>query len=105
MELDKERRIVIDDLRAQEDNLGQVTFRLFHSGMWREHPYRLDPLGTADSVAGFTRRKAAATLPSLLCDQEPYSRGGGGRGAQPCDCQVSALFAAASEQGSSSPRS
>jgi zinc protease len=56
-ELDKERRIVIDDIRAQEDNLGQVTFRLFHSGLWKQHPYRLDPLGTADSVAGFTRRK------------------------------------------------
>ena len=56
-ELDKERRIVIDDIRAQEDNLGQVTFRLFHSGMWKKHPYRLDPLGTTDSVAGFTRRR------------------------------------------------
>jgi zinc protease len=56
-ELDKERRIIIDDIRAQEDNLGQVAFRLFHSGLWKKHPYRLDPLGTADSVAGFTRRK------------------------------------------------
>jgi zinc protease len=56
-ELDKERRIVIDDIRAQEDNLGQVAFRLFHSGMWKKHPYRLDPLGTLESVAGFTRRK------------------------------------------------
>jgi len=56
-ELDKERRIVVDDIRAQEDNLGQVSFRLFHSGMWKKHPYRLDPLGTSDSVAGFTRRK------------------------------------------------
>jgi zinc protease len=25
--------------------------------MWKKHPYRLDPLGTPDSVAGFTRRK------------------------------------------------
>jgi zinc protease len=56
-ELDKERRIIIDDIRAQEDNLGQVAFRLFHSGMWKKHPYRLDPLGTLESVAGFTRRK------------------------------------------------
>lgn len=56
-ELDKERRIVLDDLRAQEDNLGQVAFRLFHSGMWKRHPFRMDPLGTPESVAGFTRRK------------------------------------------------
>ena len=56
-ELEKERRIVIDDLRAQEDNLGQVAFHLFHGAMWKKHPYRLDPLGTAQSVASFTRRK------------------------------------------------
>jgi len=30
--VDKERRIVIDDIRAQEDNLGQVSFRAFPFG-------------------------------------------------------------------------
>jgi zinc protease len=56
-ELDKERRIILDDLRAQEDNLGQVAFHLFHAAMWKKHPYRLDPLGTAESVASLGRRK------------------------------------------------
>jgi zinc protease len=56
-ELEKERRIILDDLRAQEDNLGQVAFHLFHGAMWKKHPYRLDPLGTADSVASLGRRK------------------------------------------------
>jgi len=56
-ELEKERRIVLDDIRAQEDNLGQVAFKLFHSAMWQKHPYRLDPMGTAQTVASFTRRK------------------------------------------------
>ena len=56
-ELDKERRIVLDDIHAQEDNLGQVAFKLFHSTMWQKHPYRLDPMGTVETVAGFTRRK------------------------------------------------
>ncbi len=56
-ELEKERRIVLDDIRAQEDNLGQVAFKLFHSAMWQKHPYRLDPMGTAETVASFTRRK------------------------------------------------
>jgi zinc protease len=56
-ELEKERRIILDDLRAQDDNLGQVAFHLFHAAMWKRHPYRLDPLGTAESVAGLTRRK------------------------------------------------
>ena len=56
-ELEKERRIVLDDIRAQEDNLGQVAFRLFHAAMWGKHPYRLDLMGTAQSVAGLSRRK------------------------------------------------
>ena len=56
-ELEKERRIVLDDIRSQEDNLGQVAFRLFHANIWKRHPYRLDSLGTPESVAGFTRRK------------------------------------------------
>ena len=56
-ELDKERRIVLDDIRSQEDNLGHVAFKLFHTAMWQKHPYRLDPMGTAQSVAGLTRRK------------------------------------------------
>jgi zinc protease len=56
-ELEKERRIVLDDLHAQEDNLAQVAFKMFHAAMWKKHPYRLDPMGTPETVAGFTRRK------------------------------------------------
>lgn len=56
-ELEKERRIILDDIRAQEDSLGQVAFKLFHSAIWQKHPYRLDPLGTAQSIGGLTRRK------------------------------------------------
>ncbi len=56
-ELEKERRIVLDDIRAQEDSLGQVAFKLFHGAIWQKHPYRLDPMGTTQSVASLTRRK------------------------------------------------
>lgn len=56
-ELEKERRIVLDDIRVQEDNLGQVVFKLFHAALWKKHPYRLDPLGTVESVSAITRRK------------------------------------------------
>jgi zinc protease len=56
-ELEKERRIILDDIRAQEDNLGQVAFKLFHSAIWQKHPYRLDPIGTPESIASLTRRK------------------------------------------------
>jgi zinc protease len=56
-ELEHERRVILDDIRAQEDNLGHMAFHLFQSTLWKKHPYRLDTLGTADSVAALTRRR------------------------------------------------
>lgn len=56
-EVDKERRHVLDEIHAQEDNLSVAVMRLFSETMYRKHPYRLDPLGTPASVGGFTRDK------------------------------------------------
>lgn len=56
-EIEKERKIILDDIRAQDDNLGHAAFRLFHAQMWRSHPYRLDVIGSADSVSGLSRRR------------------------------------------------
>lgn len=58
-ELDKERRQVLDELSAQEDNLTSVAFRLFSETLYRKHPYRLDALGSATSVRAFTRQALA----------------------------------------------
>src|SRR5262249_9432325 len=55
-ELEKERRQVLDELHAQEDNLSSVTFRLFSEALYKKHPYRFDVLGTATSVAGFSQK-------------------------------------------------
>src|SRR5262249_8532869 len=55
-ELEKERRQVLDELHAQEDNLSSVTFRLFAEALYKKHPYRFDVLGTATSVAGFNQK-------------------------------------------------
>jgi zinc protease len=56
-EIDHERRILLHQLRAEEDDGGETAMRLFESTLWKKHPYRLDPLGTADAVASLTRRK------------------------------------------------
>jgi zinc protease len=55
-ELEKERRQVLDELRTQEDNLSTVAFRLFSEALYKRHPYRMDVLGTAASVRGFSQR-------------------------------------------------
>jgi zinc protease len=56
-EIDHERRLILDDIHAQEDNLTHVAFRAFHGALWTKHPYRLDPLGTADSLTAMSRRR------------------------------------------------
>ncbi len=56
-EIDHERRLILDDLRAQGDNLTHVAFRTFHGALWTRHPYRLDPLGTAESLGALSRRR------------------------------------------------
>jgi zinc protease len=53
-EVEKEKRHVLDELHAQEDNLSSVTFRLFAETLYQKHPYRFDMLGSATSVAGLT---------------------------------------------------
>jgi zinc protease len=55
-ELEKERRQVLDELHAQEDNLSSVAFRLFAEHLYRKHPYRFDVLGTPASVRGLSQR-------------------------------------------------
>ena len=59
-EIAHERRLILEDIRAQEDNLTHVVFRAFHVALWTKHPYRLDPLGTSASLGGLTRRRLLA---------------------------------------------
>jgi zinc protease len=58
-ELERERRQVLEEIRTQEDNVSASAFRLFAQTLYREHPYRLDAIGTAESVAGLSRDKLA----------------------------------------------
>ncbi len=54
-EVDRERRQVLDDIRAQQDNLSAVALQLFSRTLFRAHPYRMDPLGTLESVSALRR--------------------------------------------------
>jgi zinc protease len=56
-ELEKERRHALEEIRTQTDNISSEAFRLFQQALYKKHPYRLDVLGTTDSVAGLTRRR------------------------------------------------
>ena len=59
-EVGRERTLQLDELHAREDNPAGVAFLLFAQTLYRRHPYRLDTLGTAESVAAFTPERLAA---------------------------------------------
>src|SRR5262249_2683228 len=59
-ELVRERRMLIEDQRAQAASPTQVAFRLFNEALYGDHPYARDALGSADAVARLSRGDLAA---------------------------------------------
>jgi zinc protease len=56
-EIEKERRQVLEEIRSQQDNVSAEAFRLFSQTLFKKHPYRLDVMGTPESVSAMTRRR------------------------------------------------
>nr|HEX4314180.1 pitrilysin family protein [Kofleriaceae bacterium] len=58
-ELAREKRLLLDDQTAQDDNPTQIAFRLFSQALYGVHPYARDVLGTP-AIADVSRRQLAA---------------------------------------------
>jgi zinc protease len=56
-DVERERRVLLDAIRARDDDATEVALRLFGGALFGRHPYREDLLGTSDSVAGLNRRR------------------------------------------------
>jgi zinc protease len=56
-EVDRQRRLLLDDLAARAASGSHQAFRLFAETLYGDHPYRLDVLGDPDAVADLTPRK------------------------------------------------
>jgi zinc protease len=56
-DVERERRLLLERLRGDEDDPRQVALRVFEGALWAKHPYRLNPSGTVESVSGLTRRR------------------------------------------------
>ena len=54
-ELEKRRRLTLAAIQQQEDDLDQMVFKLFRKTLYERHPYRMDTLGTIESVKSFTQ--------------------------------------------------
>jgi len=49
-EIAREKRALLDDQIAQQDNPTQLAFRLFSEALYGAHPYHRDALGTPDTI-------------------------------------------------------
>ncbi len=54
-EIKRERELVLEEIRARDDNLSGLAFDLFAATLYPNHPYRLPPIGTRQSVAALKR--------------------------------------------------
>ncbi len=55
-EMEKRRRSILASIRQQEDDLDQMVFKLFRKVLYEKHPYRMDTIGTLDSVQRITQK-------------------------------------------------
>lgn len=69
-ELDRVKQLTLAAIKAQEDDPDSVVDRLLVQTFYQQHPYRLDPLGTPESVASITREKLIAHH-AQLCRPSP----------------------------------
>jgi len=54
-EMEKRRRLILASIRQQEDDLSRMVFNLFRNTLYEKHPYRMDPLGTEESIQKITQ--------------------------------------------------
>jgi len=54
-EIERERRIVLAQIKAQEDDIFNAAFKLFKETLFIRHPFRFQRIGSAQSIAELTR--------------------------------------------------
>jgi zinc protease len=55
-EMEKRKGLILASIRQQEDDLARLVFKLFRSTLYEKHPYRMDALGTLDSIQRLTQK-------------------------------------------------
>src|SRR6266568_8480625 len=54
-EIDKERKVILQEIRMLEDNPDDYIHDLFHQNVWQGHPLGMPIIGTVPSVEGMNR--------------------------------------------------
>jgi zinc protease len=55
-EMEKRRRLILASIQQEEDDLSRLVFKLFRKTLYEKHPYRMDTLGTLDSIQRLTQK-------------------------------------------------
>jgi zinc protease len=53
--VDSQRRVLLDRVRLAGDDPARATWQLFREALWPQHPFRLNPLGSAEALATLGR--------------------------------------------------
>lgn len=56
-EIEKVRKQIIEDIKAREDYLPSLARDALHEGLYKNHPFRFNPLGTTSSVSSIKREQ------------------------------------------------
>jgi len=68
-ELERERKLVLQDISTREDKPSGLAFHLFHQALFQRHPYRMQVGGEEASVRALTREQLAAHHARLMTPQ------------------------------------
>ncbi|MDI6703512.1 MAG: pitrilysin family protein [bacterium] len=55
-EIEKEREVILEEIKAQEDEIFPATLKLFKETLWKRHPYRFQSIGNKESIAKMERK-------------------------------------------------
>lgn len=56
-EMDKERKVVQEEIRRSKDNPGVILFNNLNGLMFKKHPYKYETLGTAEIIGNISREE------------------------------------------------
>jgi zinc protease len=58
-ELERTRRLFLEEIRSQEDQLASKTFQIFSKALYPKHPYGLSALGSTESISSLTTQQVS----------------------------------------------
>lgn len=66
-EIEKERRVILQEIYMEEDSPDEQVHDLFSQLFWKDHPLGLSILGTRDTVGGLTRAQLLDFMQERYC--------------------------------------